>query len=91
MGRWYLTAWIGGRDNETPKIHPTQKPIGLPTRLIEIFTDPGDVVIDPCCGSASALRAAMTTNRKAYGFEIKRDFFEKAKEVMFNNIQKSLF
>ena len=30
-----------------PKIHPTQKPISLLKRLIEIFTDEGDVVIDP--------------------------------------------
>ena len=36
-----------------PKIHPTQKPIAVLKRLIEIFNDEGDVVIDPCCGSAS--------------------------------------
>ena len=35
------------RDNSVPKIHPTQKPIPLLKRLIEIFTDEGDVVIDP--------------------------------------------
>lgn len=80
-----------GRDNETPKIHPTQKPVGLLSRLIEIFTDPGDVIIDPCCGSGSTLRAAMMLNRRAYGFEIKKEFVKKAQSVMFNNIQKSLF
>lgn len=90
-GRMVFNCMDWGRDNETPKIHPTQKPIGLLTRLIEIFTDPGDVIIDPCAGSASTLRAAMMTNRRAYGFEIKKEFVTKAKEVMFNNIQKSLF
>lgn len=35
------------RDNSVPKIHPTQKPIPLLKRLIEIFTDEDDVVIDP--------------------------------------------
>lgn len=35
------------RDNSVPKIHPTQKPIPLLKRLIEIFTDEEDVVIDP--------------------------------------------
>ena len=47
------------RDNSKlyPKIHPTQKPISLLKRLIEIFTDEGDVVIDPVAGSASTLRA----------------------------------
>lgn len=43
-------------------------------RLIEIFTDEGDVVIDPCAGSGSTLVAAENLNRKAYGFEIKKDF-----------------
>ena len=60
-------------------------------RLIEIFTDPGDVIIDPCAGSGSTLRAAMMLNRRAYGFEIKREFVERANEVMFTGIQKSLF
>ena len=35
------------RDNESPKIHPTQKPVKLLEFLIETFTDEGDVVIDP--------------------------------------------
>lgn len=51
-------------------------------RLIEIFTDPGDVVIDPCCGSGSTLRAAAELGRNAYGFEIDRTFYERAKNEM---------
>lgn len=90
-GRMIFNCMDWGRDNETPKIHPTQKPVGLLSRLIEIFTDPGDVIIDPCCGSGSTLRAAMMLNRRAYGFEIKKEFVMKAQSVMFNNIQKSLF
>ena len=58
--------WV--RDNETPKVHPTQKPVPLLERLIEIFTDEGDVVIDPCAGSGTTLLAAMNTMRRAYGF-----------------------
>ena len=67
---------------EIPKIHPTQKPVKLLKRLIEIFTDPGDVVIDPCAGSGSTLRACMETGRRGYGFEISRDFCKKAQEEM---------
>ena len=63
------------RDNKTPKLHPTQKPVGLLERLIKVFTDPGDVVIDPVAGSGSTLLAAMNTGRKAFGFEIKKDFY----------------
>ena len=65
-----------------PKIHPAQKPVSVLKRLIEIFTDPGDVVIDPCCGSGSTLRAAMELGRSAYGFEIDRNFYSRAKNEM---------
>ena len=67
------------RDNIT-KIHPTQKSLKLLMRLIEIFTDPGDVVIDPVAGSGSSLIAAMELGRKAYGFEIKKNFFKDAQK-----------
>lgn len=67
-------------DNTTPKIHPTQKPVPLLERLIEIFTDPNDVVIDPTAGSGSSLLAAAHLNRRGYGFEIKKDFFKLSQE-----------
>ena len=79
------------RDNETPKIHPTQKPVKLLENLIRIFTDKGEVVIDPCAGSGSTLLAAANTGRKSYGFEIKRNFFEGAKNKVLKNIQQGLF
>lgn len=65
-----------------PKIHPTQKPVGVIKRLIEIFTDVGDVVIDPCAGSASTLQAAYELDRDAYGFEVSKEFYTKAIENM---------
>ena len=67
---------------EYPKLHPTQKPINVLKRLIEIFTDEGDVVIDPVAGSGSTLQAAYELNRKAYGFEVDRNFYTKATENM---------
>lgn len=70
------------RDTDTPKIHPTQKPVKLLERLIQIFTDPGEVVIDPCAGSGSTLLAAMNTGRRAYGFEIKKDFHREASKLL---------
>lgn len=70
--------------NDVPKIHPTQKPIAVLKRLIEIFTDEGEVVIDPVAGSGSTLRAAMETGRSAYGFEISRDFCKRAREEMLS-------
>jgi len=70
------------KDTETPKIHPTQKPIKLLKNLIEIFTDEGDVVIDPVAGSGTTLIAALELNRKAYGFEIKKPFYKDASELI---------
>lgn len=76
-GRMVFNCMDWGRDSEIMKIHPTQKPIGLLKNLIELFTDEGDVVIDPVAGSASTLVAAVELGRKAYGFEIKREFWER--------------
>jgi len=67
------------------KIHPTQKPIKLLEKLITIFTDEGDVVIDPVAGSGSTLIAANNLKRKSYGFEIKKDFYRQANEWIERN------
>ena len=81
-----------GRDNkEIPKIHPTQKPIPLLKLLIELFTDKGDVVIDPTAGSGSTIYAAASIGREAYGFEIKKDFYKLAKQKVLSCIQYELF
>lgn len=77
-GKMIFNCMEWPRDTESEKIHPTQKPVGLLKRLIEIFTDEGDVVIDPCAGSGSTLVAAIEMNRKTYGFEIKKPFFKEA-------------
>ena len=69
---------------EVPKIHPAQKPISVLKRLIEIFTDPDDVVIDPCAGSGATLRAAKELGRNSYGFEVSREFYQKAKGEMWS-------
>ena len=67
---------------DIPKIHPTQKPVNLLKQLITIFTDPGDVVIDPCCGSGSTLFAARELGRSSFGFEVSKEFYTKAKTEM---------
>ena len=71
---------------EYPKIHPAQKPVNVLKRLVEIFTDPGDVVIDPVAGSGSTLRACAETGRDCYGFEVSRDFYKAAMEKMLVGI-----
>lgn len=77
-------------DKLRDKIHPTQKPIKLLQKLIKIFTDEGDVVIDPVAGSASTLVAAHELNRQSYGFEIKKDFYQLANKRLDKIIKRKL-
>lgn len=57
----------------------------------DVFTDKGDVVIDPCAGSGTTLRAAMNLGRKAYGFEVNKKFYKGAKEKVLSRIEPRLF
>jgi site-specific DNA-methyltransferase (adenine-specific) len=74
MGRMVFNCLPVKRDNCTPRIHPTQKPVSLLKFFIDTFTDIGDVVIDPCAGSGVTLLAAEQLGRTGYGFEIKREY-----------------
>lgn len=78
--------WKRDSKKEYPKIHPTQKPVSVLKKLIEIFTDEGDIVIDPCAGSATTLRAAQELNRNSYGFEVSKEFYNKAVANMLNGV-----
>lgn len=89
-GRMIFNCMEWERDNITPKIHPTQKPVGVIRRLIEIFTDPGDVVIDPVAGSGVTLLAAEQLGRPSYGFEIKKEFCRAFAERLAPTVQAVL-
>ena len=63
--------------------YPTQKPLSLLTRFIEMCSNPGDWILDPFCGSGSTLIAAQSTGRKWIGIDISPktiDFVEKRLE-----------
>ena len=90
-GQMIFNCFDWTRELGAEKVHPTQKPIPLLERLIEIFTDKGDVVIDPCAGSGSTLRAAANLGRKAYGFEVNKEFFNAANEKVLSRIEPRLF
>ena len=79
------------RDNETPKLHPTQKSVHVLKELISIFTDLGDVVIDPVAGSGTTLLAAEQLGRKSYGFEIVKEYVDAFNDTLAKNVQTSLY
>lgn len=50
--------------------HTTEKPLDLMLELIEYFSDPGELVIDPCCGRGTTILAAELLGRHGLGFEV---------------------
>ncbi|MCC6952299.1 MAG: site-specific DNA-methyltransferase [Phycisphaerales bacterium] len=52
--------------------YPTQKPLALLRVLVGAFCPPGGTVLDPCCGSGTALVAAEEMGRPAIGFDVSR-------------------
>lgn len=62
------------------KYHPTQKPLEIFTRLINLSSEEGDVVIDPFLGSGTTAIAAKRLGRKYIGIENNEKFFKIAEE-----------
>lgn len=62
--------------NKNRKAHPTQKPEALFERMILASSNIGDVVLDPFCGSGTALRVCQQTNRSCIGIDINPEYIE---------------
>ncbi|MBE2200832.1 MAG: site-specific DNA-methyltransferase [Anaerolinea sp.] len=56
--------------------YPTQKPVNLLQRIIEIASNENDLILDPFCGSGTTLVAAKLLNRQAIGIDISDDAIE---------------
>ena len=55
--------------------HPTKKPDRLFQDLIEMFSDPGELVLDPFAGSGTTAVTAQRSKRRHISFEISEDYF----------------
>jgi DNA modification methylase len=64
------------------KIHPTEKPTELLRDLIKLSSMPGNLVLDPFCGSGSTIRAAKETGRQGLGIELDEVHYLKAVELL---------
>ena len=62
--------WIPPRDKKERIGYPTQKPLGLLSRIIRASSDPGDMVLDPFCGCATACVAAERLERQWVGIDL---------------------
>jgi len=65
--------------------HPTQKPIKLMERIVTLFTNEGDTILDFCMGSGSTGVACKNLNRNFIGIEKENKYFEIAKERIYGN------
>ena len=72
LGVWQFN--YSGRDIRDKKLHPATFPISLPTRIIELFTHKGELVLDPFVGSGTTLVAARDLSRSAIGFDLSEDY-----------------
>ena len=61
-------------------LHPTQKPVALMEYLIRTYTNPSDVILDPCCGSGTTLLAAHNEDRNYIGIEKEEKYFVVSRE-----------
>jgi site-specific DNA-methyltransferase (adenine-specific) len=62
------------------RLHPTQKPLAILKPLVEAFSDPGDLVLDPFTGSGSSLLAAKKLGRSWLGIELDAKYHAIASE-----------
>jgi site-specific DNA-methyltransferase (adenine-specific) len=75
------SAWHGGGRHGNfvlpippPEGHPTAKPLPMVSEWVRLFTNPGDVILDPFAGSGTTLRAALNESRRAIGIELREDY-----------------
>ena len=57
--------------------HPTQKPLALLDRVVIASTNPGQVILDPFCGSATTGVSALLNSRKFIGIDMDEDYLSK--------------
>ena len=58
--------------------HPAVFPVALPQFVIEAYSDTGDIVFEPFCGSGTTILAAQRTGRIAHAVEIAPDYVDVA-------------
>jgi len=69
--------------------HPAPFPVELPRRVIQIYTQPGDVVLDPFMGSGSTAIAAKLTGRHYVGYELSAEYCALAEKRLEHEVAKA--
>jgi site-specific DNA-methyltransferase (adenine-specific) len=74
--RW-MGALKNGSERDKRRAHPTQKPVAIFERIIAAHTNPGDLVVDPYCGSGPVPRACKNLGRRCIAVELVADYCRK--------------
>ena len=74
---WY---WTKASEFNHDRLHPNQKNVSCLKDMISLSSNPGEIVLDPFCGSGSTLVAAKELDRNWIGCELDEKFFEIAKK-----------
>jgi site-specific DNA-methyltransferase (adenine-specific) len=75
---WSYPILLNRKGGQELRVHPTQKPLALMARLVSLFSDPNETILDPFMGSGTVLLAAKNLGRKAIGIEIQEKHCEAA-------------
>lgn len=65
--------------------HPTQKPLKILKRILTVFTNPNDLILDCYMGSGSTGEACLDLNRNFIGIENNKEYFDMARDRLENN------
>ncbi len=74
---------------ESAVAHPAPFPVELPKRVIQLYTQPGDVVLDPFMGSGSTAIAAKLTGRHYVGYEVSAEYCALAQRRLEHEVAKA--
>jgi DNA modification methylase len=77
------------RVGRSERLHAAEKPVELLSKLISCSTLPGDMVLDPCCGSGSTLVACKETKRQGLGIERDLDYYNTAMANVYSEKKTS--
>lgn len=73
------------------KEHPTQKPLPLLSEIVTLFSNPGNVILDPFMGSGTTGVACVRLGRKFIGIEIEPKYFDIACKRIDQEVRKGGF
>ena len=80
--RYFRYDWsgFGAVNSKEEKIHPTQKPVALYEWILNNYAKKGDKILDTHLGSASSIIACKKLGFEYMGFELDKEYFDKASE-----------